>query len=638
MKNQSSFLLLPAATAVLASLTCGVALAAPAPADIETLTVTGTRLPFDLDQLAAASTVIDQEEIRRSGALQITDLLRALPGITISQSGSPGALTEIRVRGSETNHLLVLIDGVVANDIGQGSAIDLAHLTADSIARIELLRGAQSALWGSGAIGGVLSITTKAGAGGQDNTSVTLGIGTDNTTQVALNATGSQDNVQFAAYADWQETAGDNIALTGDEDDGYRNITTGGSLNWAMSDQHAFSASTRLVDYTTDYDAIDNITTGLPVDAANVTDGKQLSGQLGWQFAPQNSDYTSQLQLQYRQDENNSSANGVFDGGTTGERYQVTWINRYALAGWQLAGGLEYLERQFEQRGLNLYGDPNQQQQDETVSLFGEAGKEVVSDVFATISARFDDNSEFDDAFSYRGGLTWQLDNTYSVYTSLGKAIKTPTFTERFGYYPETFIGNPALEPEQSLEWEVGGRASWNKTWSAEVNYFNARLEDEINGFVFDPVTYLSTASNKTGTSRREGLETQLNYHGDGVSVRATYSYTDASEEDIRELRRAYHQASVTVSADLPIEGLSAYTKLAYTGSRDDIFYPPYPAVSQRVGLQPYTLISANLAYAVNANLKVALRLDNALDESYQDIVGYSQSERRARLSTTYTF
>ena len=316
----------------------------------------------------------------------------------------------------------------------------------------------------------------------------------------------------------------------------------------------------------------------------------------------------------------------------------MTWINRYALAGWQLAGGLEYLERQFEQRGLNLYGDPNQQQQDETVSLFGEAGKEVVSDVFATISARFDDNSEFDDAFSYRGGLTWQLDNTYSVYTSLGKAIKTPTFTERFGYYPETFIGNPALEPEQSLEWEVGGRASWNKTWSAEVNYFNARLEDEINGFVFDPVTYLSTASNKTGTSRREGLETQLNYHGDGVSVRATYSYTDASEEDIRELRRAYHQASVTVSADLPIEGLSAYTKLAYTGSRDDIFYPPYPAVSQRVGLQPYTLISANLAYAVNAHLKVALRLDNVLDESYQDIVGYSQSERRARLSTTYTF
>jgi len=612
-------------------------LATPAPSDMETLTVTGTRLPFDLNQLPATSTVLGEQEIARSGALQITDLLRALPGITIAQSGSSGALTEIRMRGSETNHLLVLIDGVIANDIGQGSAIDLAHLTAASVSRIELLHGAQSAVWGSGAIGGVLSITTKAQSQRAHN-QIQIGTGSDNTSQLSLNASGTAGDMQFSTYAEYLETDGDNIALQGTEKDGYRNITTGGALRWRASAAHQFAASARLVDYATDYDAIDSLVTGLPTDAANVTDGKQISGQLSWLFAPADTSYQSDLALHYREDKNDSTANGLYDGGTTGQRYQLRWTHRYQLAGWQLAGGLEYQLRQFKQRALQTFADPNQQQQNHTTSLFAEAGKTLAENVVATVSTRIDDNSEFDNAFSYRAGLTWQLSPRYQLFISNARAVKNPTFTERFGYFPDTFTGNPALMPEKSQQWEVGSRFNWSRQWSGKLSYYRTRLQDEINGFVYDPATMLTTAANKPDDSEREGIEAQLQFHASAVDVRATYSYVDAREPGQAELRRARHQASVVVSGELPVTGLSAYTKLAYTGSREDIFYPPFPEPAQRIDLSAYTLLSVNLAYQLTPAWQFNLRIDNALDADYQDIVGYSENERRWRLSAGYTF
>lgn len=608
----------------------------PFPTDAETLTVTGSRLALGRSELAAVSTVIDQREIERSGALQITDLLRALPGVTIAQSGSTGALTEIRLRGSETNHLLVVIDGVIANDIGQGSTIDLAHLNTANIARIELLRGAQSALWGSGAVAGVLNITTTAGAGEKDAVQAEVGIGTQGTTSASASASGTQGKVSFNAYANWLNTNGDNIALTGDEDDGYRNIATGGALRWQANPQHRLSANLRLVDYASDFDAIDSIETGLPMDADNVTDGKQINALIGWDFTPQDVAYSSSVTGSYRKDKNDSVASGRFAGGTTGERFQLTWLNRYDIGDWQLAGGLEYLTRQFSQRGLVDFGDPNQSQQDHTVSVFGETATELADTLLLSLSARFDDNSEFDDALSYRAGLNWPVTDQYTVFTSVSRAVKTPSFTERFGYFPQTFTGNPDLQPETSQQWEAGARATFTSALQGQLSIFSTQLEDEINGYVYDPETFITTAENKDTDSEREGIEAELTYQQGDITVRTGYSYVNSEEDGVDELRRANHQASVSVLAPLPIDNMSFYAKAAYTGSRDDIYYPPYPQPAQRVSLSAYTLVDLSVSYQATSQWSAALRIDNLLDEEYQDIVGFSARERRAVLSVTW--
>lgn len=618
------------------------ALAQDTPSDtIETLTVTGTRLPVQLTKLPGSVSVLTEQEIHASGAVQLTELIRGLPGVSVSQSGSPGGLTEIRVRGSESNHLLVLIDGVVANDVGQGSLIDLAHLSAANVVRIELLRGPQSARWGSGAIGGVLSITTKAGTDltSTPSVDVSAGIGTQDTYQGNINVATQQGDLNVRAYANYLETDGDNISREGSEDDGYENITAGVNLSYAANDTNTFMVKVRNTQYENDYDATDYLVTGLPTDADNVTDGDQLSTKLSWLYAPTSSPWSSTLSFDYRRDKNDNTTSGSDAGGTTGERLTLNWTNVYAMENWQIAAGGEYLQRLFEQRGPVVYGDPNQKQHDTTTSVFAEATSYLSDTLFTTLSARFDNNSEFDDAFSYRAGLTWQVTPTYALFSSVGKAIKTPTFTERFGYFPSTFIGNPELTPEESEEWELGVKANW-QSLSAQISAYSATLEDEINGSVYVPEQGLFTANNVDGESTRDGVDIEVNWHTSLAKLTATYSYLDAEQENdgvtSAELRRARHQGALSAYSDLGTDNFSLYAKVAYIGTHYDTYYPPYPASAETLALDAYTLVSLNLGYQLSDSWALSLKVNNLFDKEYEDIVGYAGQERRAVLSVSF--
>lgn len=610
--------------------------------DIETLTVTGTRLPIELTKLPAAVSVLTESDIKASGALQLTELIRGLPGVSLSQSGSPGGLTEVRVRGSETNHLLVLIDGVIANDIGQGSLIDLAHLTAANVTRIELLKGPQSARWGSGAIGGVLSITTKAGQTQQPskNVSMSASAGTQSTYKGSVNAASQHNDFGLNAYASYLQTDGDNISRVGNEDDGYNNLTAGLNVSFEASSEHLLNAYLRAVDYQNDYDATDFLSTGLPADSDNVTRGFQVSSKLKWEYQPRDSDYNSALTAQYRKDKNDNTASGDDVGGTTGERVEFNWTHFYRLDNWNVAAGAEYLQRLFSQRGPVVFGDPNQAQRDKTYSAFGEASGNLGDNVFTSLSARFDNNSEFDNASSYRAGLTWQVQNNVSVFTSYGKAVKTPTFTERFGFTPASFIGNADLMPEKSEEIEVGIKTRW-ETLSTQVSIYSTQLEDEINGFVFDPAAGAFTADNIDGESQRDGVDAEFNWRGEMVSVTGSYSYLNAQQDvdavNTTELRRARHQGALTVSSDFGLDKFSFYTKLAYTGTRFDTFFPPFPAPSQTLALSAYTLTNVNVSYRISNEWQLSLKVNNLFDTEYEDIIGYVGQERRALVTVNYT-
>lgn len=609
---------------------------------IETLTVTGTRLPIPIATLPSSVSVLTENDIKASGALQLTDLIRGLPGVSLAQSGSPGGLTEVRVRGGETNHLLILIDGVVSNDVGQGSLVDLAHLTSANVVRIELLRGPQSARWGSGAVGGVLSITTKSGqfAANTSHVDFSAAAGTQGTLQGSMNARSQSENVGISAYASYIKTDGDNVSRVGNEDDGYDNMTAGINLNYAATSEHTIIANVRTVDYENDYDGTDFATTGLPTDTDNVTDGSQLSAKLRWEFTPEHSPYRSALSAHYRKDENNNTELGADAGGTTGERIEFNWTSFYTVKNWDFAGGIEYLQRLFDQRGPINFGDPNQKQHDNTYSVFAESNGQLTRYLTATLSARYDNNSEFDNAVSYRGGLSWQLNNHYTLFTSYGSAVKTPTFTERFGFFPASFIGNPNLEPETSEEWEVGVKANW-KTITGQVSVYTADLEDEINGFVFVPEAGAFSADNIDGDSTREGVDLEINWNSGYGHITAAYSYLDAEQTDngitTRELRRAQHQGSLTYNTDFGTDKFSFYTKFAYTGTHYDTFFPPFPEPSQTLALSAYTLATVNLSYQIDDKWQVSLKVDNVFDTDYEDIVGYAGQERRALLSVNFS-
>lgn len=611
--------------------------ASDAQAPIERISILGSRTAIAQSQLAAASYQFSEAQIQASGHLYLSDLIRSLPSISLTQSGSTGGLTEIRLRGAESNHLVIMIDGVVVNDEGQGGLVDLAHITTDSIAHIELLQGPQSALWGSGAIAGVLNISTK--AAGASSHSVSVELGNQSHQSVAANIGGQSDTVDYRFSLQHTDTDGDNIAREGDEDDGYQNTTLTAKLNW-----QAFGLSVRAVDFENEFDGTDFVSTGLPMDTDDVTKGQQFFTKLDWQQAAQNSDWRYNAQLQYSRNQSENFSAGLSTAETTGQKTRaVAWANYSTSTDAQLNLGLEWVDDDFEQKGPIGFGDPNQTQSMQTAAVFADTHYSLSKMTILNASARWDDNSDFDDQASYRIGPRFMLSDTFSTFVSYGKATRNPTFTERFGFFPNSFIGNPNLKPETAKTLEAGLTAQLNEQGSLQLNWYETELENEINGFVFDSTQGMFTAANSQNESRREGLELVFNQGFKDWSVLAQYSYLDAEEKSdsqnpITELRRANHNGAVLLSYTPVNSQHSGSLSFDYTGSRFDQFFPPFPQPSQRVKLKAYWLISASWQYRLSDSASIQLSANNLFDEDYEDVVGFVGEGRQIRLKGSYHF
>ncbi|WP_395344890.1 TonB-dependent receptor plug domain-containing protein [Ningiella sp. W23] len=607
----------------------------------ETISVIGARTPTPQKLIAGSISTIDSAQINASGALNITDLLRTVPSMNISQSGPLGALTEVRFRGSESNHVLVLVDGVEINDLGQGGLVDLSHIMLSNVQTIEVLKGEQSALWGSAAIAGVISITTKtAGFSDTDTQKASLSAryGNKQTGQIQGSIKGNMDKLRYGLSLSHLDTEGQNIARSGDEKDGYQNTTGYGSLGYAMSQQNRIESQFRWVDYTSDFDSTD-FETGLIADADNYSKGEQISLALNWYFTPEKSIWSQSLSYQFSQQENDNFSNGAFTGSTQGQKQRIVYNHNFALSSGQINAGVESVSEDFEQRGPISFGDPNQNQSNTSLSFIADGTHAFNHTLSVSGSIRFDNNEEFDDASSFRLGLVYQPLENVKTFASVAKAIKNPTFTERFGFFPGTFSGNPDLIPEASRSVEIGIEAELGDM-DYTLSWYQSSLEDEILGFVLDLDTGVFTAMNAANDSTREGLELSISQSHDKLKWSFSYGYLDANEENNTpsqqsELRRARHTGSAWLSYDIATNQ-SIYLQADYTGSRLDQFFPPFPQESQIVSLDNYWLVSANYRYSFSQHLQIGVRLSNAFDADFEDVVGFVGQSRRINAELVY--
>jgi vitamin B12 transporter len=604
---------------------------------IETISVVGSRSPIDKSTLAGSVSFINSASIEASGAITVTDLLRSFASINISQSGPTGTLTEVRFRGSESNHILVLIDGVEINDIGQGGLVNFAHLLVSDIERIELLRGPQSALWGSSAVSGVISITTKKPElSGQHQLSAQLGMGTQATRQIGVSYKMRQDSLSLSANLRHLRTDGDNISRQGSEDDGYRNTSFNTNLSYEFNKEHKVTFNLRLLDFVTEFDATDFVNTGLSIDADNYSTGNQHNALLRWDFNPSQSIWSQSLSYQLNRFASDSYSENAFSGGTVGKTQRLNWINYIDLGANDFFNiGLDSVKEDFEQSGPIVFGNPNQTQNNQTISVLSDGQYEVIKKLHASYSVRTDASDEFDSANSFRLGLSYHFTDKLKAFISRGKAVKNPTFTERFGFFPGTFSGNSALVPESSYANEIGLSYRLSSRLNAELTHFDTKLENEINGFVFEPTTGAFTAQNIDETSTRKGLEVSLSGDWKDLSWTASYAYLDAKAPTEVELRRARHSGSTTINYALNAVS-NLYIQADYTGSKQDRFFPPFPSPSEIVGLNPYWLVSANYQYKYNKNIKFGLRIDNLLNENFEDVVGFVGQSRKIVINMQY--
>jgi vitamin B12 transporter len=211
-----------------------------------------------------------------------------------------------------------------------------------------------------------------------------------------------------------------------------------------------------------------------------------------------------------------------------------------------------------------------------------------------------------------------------SLHAAYGEGIAQPTFYDLYGFFPGSFAGNPALTPERSRGWEAG--IGWRDArFSLDATWFSARLRDEIVD-TFDPATFLSSAANAAGTSRREGLELSAAWRqGRRLNVALNYTWLDADQQiaaggpRLREVRRPRDSLNLAVYGEAG--RLRWGTSLAYVGKRRDQDFDRFPAATVTLGA--YLLASANLAYRILPQLEIYARAENALDADYQDVVGY---------------
>ena len=625
--------LLPFASALADS---GIDSAADTVPDFDQIIVTGALAPIQLNQLGSASTVINRGEIERRQARYVTDLLRSVPGFSVSQSGGAGSQTQVRVRGAEANHVLVLIDGVRANDPTSGDEFRWEYLSTGNIERIEIVRGPQSALWGSDAVAAVVHVVTRQNHGKPSLNAYAEG-GSLSTGNAGLNGGLGADNWSVSAGLEYLDTDGYNISRSGDEVDGADLLTASLAGQVRASDSLTINAGLRAVDASSQYDPVD-FASGLPADADAVTDTKNYFANLGASLHRDGSRITQHLRANYFESDNSNLMDGTEESSNGSDRVSYAYQADIAFARNRLSLALEHERTSFEQRGAVIFGDPNQNQAIDVTSVVADFQAHGSDRLTWLLSARFDDNSDFENAFSGRASAVYQLTDVATLRANIGTGRSNPTFIERYGYFPGQFAGNPELKPEQSLSYDIGLDYEFlNGTLLTQVSLFRQDLRDEINGYVFDPLTFLSTAENVDGKSRRSGVEFNAWWSLNNLAgLRASYTYTDADEPDAsggdtRELRRPRHTASLAADLHTSDERLRATLTADFGGERQDIFYPPFPAPSQIVTLDSHWLLGLTLQYRLSRSLDLFVRGSNLLDEDYEEVFGY-RSQGRAGL------
>lgn len=593
----------------------------------EPLVITSGRTPEPQAQATAASTVFERADIERLQVSSVAELLQRVPGLSVVRSGGTGSQTGVFLRGTSTAQTLVLVDGqrIAAASSGTSS---LEFLAPEQIERIEVVRGARSALYGSDAIGGVIQIFTRKGDDQGLAPYVRLAAGSDSTYQRSLGLSGGDQRTRFHLGAALDETAGidatrDGFGANGD-DDAYRNRSLSLSLSHRFDD--SLQIGFNLLDQRGQVEYDDVFSGSLP------TTGYLLSSASGFIDAQLSDSWSSRLELGHSEDKRDSGNDQP--GGSVSQfntyRDAANWLNTLTLTeNHQLLLGLDW----YEDRAQGTTDFVEDSRWNRAAFIQHRYSGENFS---TEIGLRHDDNQQFGDENTWNAALTLPLGNANDLILSYSEGFRAPTFNDL--YYPDFCFGsmcfpsaNPELTPERSRSYELQWRSRYSDTGSLQASVYRTEIEDAI---VLDE----NFIPQNVQTARINGFEAAVQQELFGWQGNLALALIDPRDRDSGHTLQRRAKRTLTLDIDRRFGDVSIGAGWrALSGRYDD--------AENQIRMSGYGLLSLRAAWQATQELGLSLKLDNLLDRDYAEATystpngrfGYNSAGRTALFAVTWT-
>jgi vitamin B12 transporter len=586
--------------------------------------------------LGGSATVLDARALAERQTRLVSDVLRDVPGVAVNRTGPFGGPTQVRIRGAEGNHTLVLVDGMLAADPGTGE-FDFANLYADEGARIEVLRG-QQPIYGSNAIAGVVHYITATGKAAPGLTGRFEG-GSFNTAQASVRYGAVRGPLDLGLSAGYYATDGAVSSRFGVRELDAKNTTLGGKLILIPRDNLRLIAAGRYIRTLADNNPTDYASSpaapsyGLPVDGTDYYVNLQRMGVLRGELDLLGGRWTQGLGVQA-----NSSRKRSFGGPrqptslTDAERLKYSYDSTLRVEQGEfrhtVTGVVDYDRTAYRNLPLgSLVTTQNARRHINDFALVGQYDLDWRGRLGLGAAVRHDDNTRFQSATTYRLQASYRFETGTRLHAAAGSGITNPTFTELYGYDPTSFVGNPDLKPERSRGWEAGlDQTLFGERLKLGAAYFAARLRDEIYT-VFTPA-FVSSSANRTTQSKQQGWElTAAARIGRQWRIDAAYTNLRATERGIREIRRPQHTASLNAAWRAPDDRFGATLSVRHNGRMTDSYFG---ATSQTKTLSAFTLVNLAGDLRVRRKLQLYGRVENLLRERYEEVFGFVSPGRAA--------
>jgi vitamin B12 transporter len=629
---------------------CGGAVAQDA-ADVEEslpkIIIQGNRLKGTVKDIGAAVTVISEKEIAESGAVTVPEILRRQPGVDVVQSGPTGGNVSVFLRGANSEHTLIVVDGILMNNpVTPTRIFDLGTMTLDLVDHIEIIRGPQSSLYGSDALGGVISIVTKRGRGAMSS-SIQLEGGSFGTGKALASVSGSEGDIDLSLSASRSHTDGVSAASVQDgnrEKDGNDITTVAGQVGYAFSDQLSVRSTLRLNESATEIDnfggvggddpnrEVDNRTIAAGVVVEGSTSDEMIRPSVGFTISDHQLDDNNDPDLDHPIDSLQSNYDGTLMKGYT--TIQIEPNERISSL-----IGFEAIEETASSsyRSVSFFGPYDEDLPEKSARTNGGfiqlRGKPFGGFVLEG-SARVDDNQRFDRRATWRVTPQYLFeDSGTTLRANVGTGYKAPSLYQIFSPY-----GERDLMPERSTGWDLGiDQTFCEGEFQIGANYFQNKLSNLIN---FDPTTF---RFQNIAEAKTKGVEVSSQWSPmqweslRGFALSSSYTYTDPTDAVTGQqlLRRVRNKADFSAS----YRWGERYTALAgYTvvGRRVDLDFSG--AAPSREYLGGYGLARLGLSANVTKSLTASLHLNNLFDKTYEEVNGYGTFGRGVFGGVQYQF